>query len=590
MLSRQTSSSTRDNSQTPWRAAGRLYLYILYFSLIVQVLLISSGAASAGQLKYVLLYGLLWLVPPLLFPATLRFWVISYGLLFGASSLINLVYFFIYQQDLSQSIFLTLFESNLAEASEYFNAYFHWWMLPAILVYVAVGCWLGNGIRQKIILPATFRFLLLALVTLSFCEPYYKYWPGFNSPGLNQAMHRSSEKLLDRLSTTSPWQLGISLYRYQRELEQVNNLVAQLADHQLQVTLSDKTPRQTYVLVIGESTNRQRMELYGYQRETTPELSAQRKQLAVFNDVITPRPYTIEALSQILSFANQQERDLVFSQANIVSLMKAAGFETWWITNQQTLTQRNTLLTAFSKMSDHQVYLNNNRTQSNGSFDDVVIAPFIKAISASAAKKFIVVHLLGTHLRYDRRYPSDYARFDQQTVNHIPLNAEQQSIYNSYDNAILFNDHVVSSLLTNFQQQNPHGLLLYFSDHGDEVFDEREFYGRSENDPSTSIYTVPLLFWASSSWKKQHNMSDFSVIENRAYSMESFIHSWCDLAAIEYPRCDPHQSLISTAFAEQPRLIVDPFKPSKLISYDAVFEQNHIPTMLAKTNSNTSTE
>ncbi|WP_336145581.1 sulfatase-like hydrolase/transferase, partial [Klebsiella pneumoniae] len=50
----------------------------------------------------------------------------------------------------------------------------------------------------------------------------------------------------------------------------------------------------TLVLVIGESTNRQRMSLYGYPRNTTPELDKLRDQLAVFNNVITPRPYTIE--------------------------------------------------------------------------------------------------------------------------------------------------------------------------------------------------------------------------------------------------------------------------------------------------------
>jgi heptose-I-phosphate ethanolaminephosphotransferase len=40
--------------------------------------------------------------------------------------------------------------------------------------------------------------------------------------------------------------------------------------HNLKDTMANQPA--TLVLVIGESTNRQRMSLYGYPRETTPEL------------------------------------------------------------------------------------------------------------------------------------------------------------------------------------------------------------------------------------------------------------------------------------------------------------------------------
>ncbi|MBR7514039.1 sulfatase-like hydrolase/transferase, partial [Mycobacterium tuberculosis] len=57
--------------------------------------------------------------------------------------------------------------------------------------------------------------------------------------------------------------------------------------HNLKAADADKPS--TLVLVIGESTNRQRMSLYGYGRETTPELDKLKDQLAVFDNVITPR-------------------------------------------------------------------------------------------------------------------------------------------------------------------------------------------------------------------------------------------------------------------------------------------------------------
>ncbi|MFM2505084.1 sulfatase-like hydrolase/transferase, partial [Escherichia coli] len=74
---------------------------------------------------------------------------------------------------------------------------------------------------------------------------------------------------------------------------------------------SGDAPR-TLVLVIGESTQRGRMSLYGYPRETTPELDALHKTdpgLTVFNNVVTSRPYTIEILQQALTFADEKNPD-----------------------------------------------------------------------------------------------------------------------------------------------------------------------------------------------------------------------------------------------------------------------------------------
>lgn len=85
-------------------------------------------------------------------------------------------------------------------------------------------------------------------------------------------------------------------------------------------------------------------------------------------------------------------------------MMKQAGYKTYWITNQQTLTKRNTLLTTFSKQTDEQYYLNNNRSQDARQYDSTVLATFKQVLSQTAPRKFIIVHLLGTHMNYKYRY------------------------------------------------------------------------------------------------------------------------------------------------------------------------------------------
>ncbi len=92
-------------------------------------------------------------------------------------------------------------------------------------------------------------------------------------------------------------------------------------------------------------------------------------------------------------------------------MMKQAGYKTFWITNQQTMTKRNTMLTTFSEQADEQVYLNNNRNQNAAQYDGDVIEPFNKALSDPAQRKLIVVHLLGTHMSYQYRYPPTFDKF-----------------------------------------------------------------------------------------------------------------------------------------------------------------------------------
>lgn len=228
-------------------------------------------------------------------------------------------------------------------------------------------------------------------------------------------------------------------------------------------------------------------------RPITPRLDALRKSdtnLIVFNDV-----YTIELLQQALTFADQQQPDRYLTQPSLMNMMKQAGYKTFWITNQQTTTKRNTMLTVFSQQTDRQFYLNNQRTQSSRQYDDAVLTPFDEVLRDPADKKFIVVHLLGTHMKYLYRYPESYERFNDRKGIPATLSDPQAETYNSYDNAVLYNDFVVDSLIETFARHEPNGFLLYFSDHGEDVYETppHNVLGRNEGAPTRAMYTVPFI-------------------------------------------------------------------------------------------------
>ncbi|GAB1439259.1 phosphoethanolamine transferase CptA [Providencia sp.] len=563
--------NTTRSDRFSWLSLLWLLIYFWYFSSLLQLYVVVTGQSNSIGLRDSLLYSSLWLIPAFLFPKKIKLVAGLIGIVLWISSVVALAYFVVYGHQISQSVMFVMFETNTNEAGEFLKQYFSFKVLGVILAYTLVAIFLWTRLKP-VALPTSGRVgVSLLILIILFGVPYYNKGIKQDRPLANVASYVNS-----KLAYAAPWQFvsGYFLYKNQlanmEELIRDNSKIPPLANF---VDANGNTPR-TFVLVIGESTSRDRMSLYGYKRPTTPELDELAKDypnnLAVFNDVVTSRPYTIEALQQILTFATQTEPELFNSRPSIMNMMKQAGFKTFWITNQQTMTERNTLLTAFSRQTDKQYYLNNDMAQSSRIYDDVVFEPFKEALADPAEKKFIVVHLLGTHMRYEFRYPEDKAIFKGKD-SIVPDNLEDDQVkdYNAYDNAQHYNDYIVSSLIKDFDSSKENGFLIFFSDHGEDVYDTppHEMLGRSEGKPSKIIYNVPFLVWQSPEWLATHQF-DLNDKTTRPFSNMDFIYAWSDLAGLNYTGFEPEKSLFNNAFKPQPRYIGDPENKSSLMLYD----------------------
>ncbi len=88
-----------------------------------------------------------------------------------------------------------------------------------------------------------------------------------------------------------------------------------------------------------------------------------------------------------------------------------------------------------------------------------------------------MIHTLGSHYNYLHRYPSSFEQFKPSLANlkHYSLHdlAYRQHLTNSYDNSILFSDHVLNEMIELLkQQQESISFLIYSSDHGEDLFDQ----------------------------------------------------------------------------------------------------------------------
>lgn len=562
----QSVNDARDQ-KIDWAGLGWMFLFFWYFSGVTQILIRLNDKVGFAGFRQALLVSAFWMVPLLLFPARTKRLAGILGVILWLCSLSGFGYLLVYGQEFSQSVIFIMFESNVAEASEYLAHYFAWWIVLSVVAYGAGGWLLWRKVRPVYLTSWKKPLICFLLFMISLGYPAVRQYTKYDK------FEVALENFEERIVTATPWQLVVGYHNYRQQLARMQEMLDANAKVPPLQNLVDAHANQpaTLVLVIGESTNRQRMSLYGYNRPTTPLLDKLHDQLNLFDNVVAPRPYTIESLQQVLTFADQEHPDLYLSTPSLINVMKQAGYKTYWITNQQTITKRNTMLTTFSKQADEQFYLNNNREQNASQYDEDVFEPFSKVLADQAPRKFIIVHLLGTHMRYQYRYPPEFDRFTDRTGVPDYVTDDQVPTYNSYDNAVLYNDYVVSTLIERFRAVDPNGFLLYLADHGEAVFDApaREILGRNEAAPTGPMYTVPFLLWNSPKWAASESF-DMSAALHRPYSSSHFIHTWADLAGLRFTEFDPTKSLVNKDFKAYPVLIGNPMQPKGLIDFSLI--------------------
>ena len=320
----QAIAPAKGRQKMDWAGLGWLFLFFWYFSGVTHLLIQLTGTSGFENFRQAFLMSAIWLIPVLLFPSKARAIAGTIGVVLWLCSLIGLGYFCIYGQQFSQSVIFIMFESNVAESSEYFAQYFAWWMVPVYLVY-SLGAWLlWKRVRPLRLSRKQALVFSLAVFVGVLVYPLAKQIQ--KRPTLQQAL----EKFEARVEPAVPWQLLVGYRKYREQLSDMQLLLADNAKLAPLQNMLDKHADMpsTLVLVLGESTNRQRMSLYGYPRATTPKLDKLREQLAVFDNVVTPRPYTIEALQQVLTFADEKSPDAYLTTPSIMNMMKQAGYKT----------------------------------------------------------------------------------------------------------------------------------------------------------------------------------------------------------------------------------------------------------------------
>ena len=300
--------------------------------------------------------------------------------------------------------------------------------------------------------------------------------------------------------------------------------------------------RETYVVMIGESANAHHFYAYGYARETTP-FTEKIANLRRVPGVRSQYAQTLPSLEKTITFATVKNPEPLYKKGSLIDYFHEAGFKVWWYSNQGALDD--TAITAMTTHADISKCFNfadMKRFEAAG-FDAKMLPDYEKALDDPAPKKVIFLHLLGSHSAYVNRYPSDFRHFEDAPPGKGHLSADRQALINSYDDSIRYTDFVVSKAIELLSARSGVTALVYFADHGEDVYDTNEEkslgHGAIANEPMTS---VPLYVWTSDAYDRVR--PDIRKAELKSgYRLEDLIHTVIDIASLENADFEPEKSV-----------------------------------------------
>ncbi len=226
----------------------------------------------------------------------------------------------------------------------------------------------------------------------------------------------------------------------------------------MDVRLAQKEPG-IYLLIIGESETRDHMSVYGYSHKTTPwlETETEKPGTLLFQNAYSNHTHTVPVLTYSLTEKNQYNKMKLADAFSIIEIAKAAGYKTYWISNQQRWGVYETPITQIIISADKQFWCNHaTEKEYRTSYFDGDIAQYIPDLS-NVSHALVVVHLMGCHGSYKDRYPSEYA-----------IETSDDKEVKTYDSAVYYNDAALRQLTETVSHYPQFKGWIYFSDHGED--------------------------------------------------------------------------------------------------------------------------
>lgn len=526
-----------------------------------------------------------------LFPLKIRRWIraflyiIAYG-----TSLTDLFCWVKFQSTLNPSMLLLVGETDEREASEFFSSYF-----TSDLIFSSVGLLLLvmlihilTTFLKKVKLPPAISYKVT--VAKQIINHSHHILGGvclvFLGWAIESSAHNKKEMVqmfsLDTIGsvehelTTSDcaqfylpvYRLAFSIFSNELASQQVDRLI-EAKDKMSVDSCSFKSPN--IVLIIGESYGKLHSQQYGYFMPTTPRQIKREKSglLVPFSDVVAPWNLTSFVFKNVFSLHVVGEKGEWCDYPLFPSLFRKAGYHVTFITNQFLPKAKQAVYDFsggfFLNHPELSEAMFDSRNQQLYLFDRGLLDDYDKNQQQhNTEHNLIIFHLLGQHVKYNQRFPSDRRHFTAEDYEkkRADLNGKQRNVLADYDNAILYNDSIVDAIISRFEDKE--AIIIYMPDHGEECYEgNRGFICRNHSaaiDYDLAHYEFEIPFWIFCSYKYAAKHPDIykEIIgaKNRRFMTDALPHMLLYLAGIHTKDYHAEYNILSPQYNEmRPRIL-----------------------------------
>ncbi|MBC9228954.1 sulfatase-like hydrolase/transferase [bacterium SPL81] len=431
--------------------------------------------------------------------------------------LLPIVLFYInfYSAMLDEQVLAIILETNIQEAKSFIGSYIYiLFFCIFVLIYMS-----SVGYKKSFVWSHYSRWIIILLFTSYFFINFYisekiadKIDENFDN---NHFLVEEKNDFIQDLKKTYPLGLLVSGYDLYHEQKKISDEFNNKINFKFNA-YSKNNKKQTIVLVIGESSRRENWQLNGYYRKTNPFL-IKKGNLINLENMISVSNATRSSIPIMLTRKDAQKvMDYNFKEKSIISAFKEAGFSTYWLSTQQQFGAFDTSTSVYAREADQVFFLNKTSYSNKGDTDGVIIPKFKEIINNNENKKFIVIHMLGSHYDYSHRYPSEYDIFKPSLSSLKNYNLQDKrnkiELINSYDNSILYTDYVLSQFIRTLENEKTKESFLFFSsDHGEDLFDG-ECHKSGHGNQTIYNFNIASFIWYSNVFK-ENNLNKAKELE-----------------------------------------------------------------------------
>ena len=526
-----------------------------------------------------------------LFPLKIRRWIRAFLYIIAyCTSLTDLFCWVKFQSTLNPSMLLLVGETDEREASEFFSSYF-----TSDLIFSSVGLLLLvmlihilTTFLKKVKLPPAISYKVT--VAKQIINHSHYILGGvclvFLGWAIESSAHNKKEMVqmfsLDTIGsvehelTTSDcaqfylpvYRLAFSIFSNELASQQVDRLI-EAKDKMSVDSCSFKSPN--IVLIIGESYGKLHSQQYGYFMPTTPRQIKREKSglLVPFSDVVAPWNLTSFVFKNVFSLHVVGEKGEWCDYPLFPSLFRKAGYHVTFITNQFLPKAKQAVYDFsggfFLNHPELSEVMFDSRNQQLYRFDRGLLDDYDKNQQQhNTDHNLIIFHLLGQHVKYNQRFPSDRRHFTAEDYEkkRADLDGKQRNVLADYDNAVLYNDSIVDAIISRFEDKE--AIIIYMPDHGEECYEgNRGFICRNHSaaiDYDLAHYEFEIPFWIFCSYKYAAKHPDIykEIIgaKNRRFMTDALPHMLLYLAGIHTKDYHAEYNILSPQYNEmRPRIL-----------------------------------